>query len=423
MEREEKRVLDNGIELYSYKNPGVNSFYISLFLRAGSMYEAEIDSGITHFLEHVAIRNVNALMDGGLYPLLDRYGIEFNASTYSEMVQFYVTGAKQNFAIGAEIISKLLCPIVLSAEEIRTERDRIKAEIRENDERGSMAGFTSGIVHEGTTLSRPITGTLGSVSKISSRRLENYRRGVFTRNNLFLYVTGAFGESELDTLAALCGGAVLSEGEAHTNLAPVAAGFFKREPRVLVKSGDYTMLRFTFDMDMTKISVAESDLLYDVMLGGYNSCFFIEMSEKRGIFYDLSGATERYGNIGTFSFYFEVRAGDLPEAVKLTLDILRDFISSPLDEAECMKAGYVDNAYMLYDDPRELNFTFAYDNHILNAGYTCLDERIERYRSITPERLREVAAEVFRAENLTLTVKGNKKKIDTSALTKLICRL
>ena len=88
-----------------------------------------------------------------------------------------------------------------------------------------------------------------------------------------------------------------------------------------------------------------------------------------------------------------------------------------------MKAGYVDNAYMLYDDPRELNFTFAYDNHILNAGYTCLDERIERYRSITPERLREVAAEVFRAENLTLTVKGNKKKIDTSALTKLICRL
>ena len=420
MEREEKRVLKNGIELFSYRNPGLHSFYISLFVRAGSMYEADDESGITHFLEHVAIRNVNATMGGDLYPLLDRYGIEFNAATYSEMVQFYVSGAAANAAVGAQVLSRILSPIILSATEIATERDRIKAEIRENDEQSSLAAFTSGIVHGDTTLSRPITGTVGSVNKINRTRLEEYRRRTFTRGNVFLYATGALTDKDLDMLEALFGEVELSDGERRDNIAPVCTDFGRRTPTVHLKNADYTVVRFSFDMDMSRISVAESDLLYDILLGGYNSRFFIELSERRGIFYDLSGSCERYRNIGTLSFYYEVRSGAVAEAVGLTLSLLRDICEKPFDEAECMKAGYVDNAYMLYDDPRELNFTFAYDNHILAAGYTSLDERIESYRRVTPERLSAVAREVFRKENLTLTLKGSKKRIDLDALGALV---
>ena len=420
MEKERMRILKNGIRLYSYKNPALHSFYISLFLRAGSMYESDTESGITHFLEHVAIRNVNAIMDGGLYPLLDKYGIEFNAATYSEMVQFYVSGATKNFAVGAEILSQLMKPIVLSASEISTERDRIKAEIRENDDRSSLATFTAGIVHNDTTLARPITGSVGSVNRISRAKLEEYRRRVFTKENLFIYVTGAFEDDDLDTLAEKFGSCELSSGVPHENLAPVCAGFFQRDGAVRLKNGDYTMVRFSFDMDMSRISVAESDLLYDVLLGGYNSRFFIELSERRGIFYDLSGATERYKNIGTLSFYYEVRPDAVTEAVALTLGLLQQLRETTLSEEECMKAGYVENSCMLYDDPRELNFTFAYDNHVLSAGYESLEERAEMYGRVTPERINEVFRLVFRRENLTLTVKGNKKRINLDALERLV---
>ena len=408
------------MKLYSYKNPHLNSFYISLFLKAGCMYESERDAGITHFLEHVAIRNVNAQMGGELYALLDRYGIEFNASTYGEMVQFYVSGARANFAVGARIISMILNPIVLSAEEIRTEGDRIKAEIRESDERGSLVNFTSAIVHSGTSLARHITGSASGVSRITRARLENYRKSVFTPENLFLYVTGSFGDEELDVLASLLGDRELYTGELHDNVAPVSTGFFHRDGRVQVKNADYTMLRFTFDMDMTRISVAESDLLYDILLGGYNSRFFIEMSERSGLFYDLGGASERYKNIGTLSFYYEVKPGVLYTAAEKTLEILRYIAENPPHDTECMKAGYVDNAYMLYDDVRELNFTFAYDNHILCAGYSSLEERIETYKRITPERISEIADMIFRPENLTLTVKGKRLRVDTARLEKIV---
>ena len=85
-----------------------------------------------------------------------------------------------------------------------------------------------------------------------------------------------------------------------------------------------------------------------------------------------------------------------------------------------MKAGYVDNAYLLYDDSRELNFTFAYDNHIMNLGYENIEARRDAYTSVTPKRVREVARELFRPENLTLTLKGNKKKIDINKLEEII---
>ena len=85
-----------------------------------------------------------------------------------------------------------------------------------------------------------------------------------------------------------------------------------------------------------------------------------------------------------------------------------------------MKAGYVDNALMLYDDVRELNFTFAYDNHVMDSGYSSLEERRERYRAVTPSDIMRAAREIFKKENLTLTVKGNKKRVDTERIVKII---
>ena len=421
MYKEQSRITKNGVTIYDYKNPNIHSFYISLFLRAGSMHE-DI-SGITHFLEHAAIRNVGEIMNGELYSTLDRFGMEFNASTYSEMVQFYITGASENFDLAAEIISKILSPIVLSATDIKTERERIKAEIRESDDSTSLSTFAGNIVHEGTTLSRTITGTLGGVEKITKTRLEEYRKTVQTAENIYFYVTGNFDDQNLDKLSSEIEKYQLSEGRKNENIAPVCASFGKRDGKVHLKNADFTMLRFSFDMDMSKMTIAESDLLYDMLLGGYNSRFFIEMSEKRGLFYDISGSSERYNNIGTLVFSFEVRGGSVYDAVETTVKLLREFKNTLPDESSMMKAGYVTNKGLLYDEPRELNFTVAYDNHIMNSGYRSVEERAEKYKSITPERIREVAEMIFRLENLTFAMKGNKKKIDIAKLEEIIKKL
>ena len=336
------------------------------------------------------------------------------------MVQLYITGAKENFHMGAKIISKALHSLELSSDDIKAERDRIRAEIRESDDRSSLSMFASGIVHEATSLSRPILGSLGSISRIRRKGLEEYRKRVFTRDNIFFYVTGSFEDSDILRFSEIIGGAELAEGQKHENFAPVPEKFGKREPRVYIKNADFTMVRFNFDMDMNKLSCPVTDLVYDMLLSGYNSRFFIEMSEKRGLFYDLSGSLERYRNIGSLSFSYEVRQDSLYDALEMTFSILSGLRSGIVDEEDCMKAGYVNNAYMLYDDSRELNFTFAYDNHIMNNAYLSLEERAECYRCVTPGELRAAASEIFKPRNLTLTIKGSKKKIDQLKIEQMI---
>ena len=420
---EEKRILKNGIALYFYRNEVVHSFHLSLFLRAGSMYERKEECGVTHFFEHIAIRNVNAAMDGRLYAMLDKAGIEFNASTYSEMVQFYASGATKNFEVAASSIAALFSPLCLTRSEIDMERKRIKAEIRELDDASSLSSFSQKCVWGETSLSRSIAGTLGGVSKINASVLEGFRRKSFTKDNLFLYLTGNFTESQISYLSELIGSWELYDGEARENFAPVPENFGNRGGNIALKSCDYTKLKFNFDIDMKSVSVPECDLLYEILFGGYNSPFFIELSEKRGLFYDLTGSVERYRNIGVLSFAFEVRENDVYEAVRLAVDILNKYKRVPVPDGKCMKAGFVDNADMLLDEPRELNFTFAYDNHILNCGYSSVDKRRAAYRAVSPEGLRLIANEIFKTKNLTLAVKGNKKRIDTEKIKDIILSL
>jgi predicted Zn-dependent peptidase len=132
-----------------------------------------------------------------------------------------------------------------------------------------------------------------------------------------------------------------------------------------------------------------------------------------------TGVAVVYLTIGS-EVYFE---GDIYEAVKTSVDIIKSFKSETLSAENCMKAGYTDNAGLLLDDTREMNFTFAYDAHIMSLGYKTLEERKAAYEKITPEQVRLGACQIFTPDNLVLTVKGNKKKIDTARLSELISAL
>lgn len=420
---EKKRTAKNGIEIYEYKNPNLHGFFISLFLRAGSMYEKKGEEGITHFLEHVLVRNVNKLSGMKLYESLDSEGMVFNASTYSEMVQFYVSGEHKKLMKGAEILKKLFLPIALTSSETDTERRRIKAEIREGDEKNSISAIAASSIFAGTSLSGSITGTLSSVNRITKSRLECYRAEVFTRENVFFYLSGNFSDADADAFEKLVGGLSVGEGRFNDNSAPVPEKFGQRCPEINVKNSDYTAVRFSFDIDMSAVRSVAVDLLYDILLSGYNAPFFIEMSEERGLFYDITGLTEYYKNIGVFHFGFDVSERNLYAAIETAVRILSDFKKNTLPENKCMKAGYTTNAHLLLDDSREYNFTFAYDSHILGLSLPSVERRAELYSGVTPEEIRLAAERIFTPQNLTLTVKGSKKKIDTERIKAILSGL
>ena len=122
-------------------------------------------------------------------------------------------------------------------------------------------------------------------------------------------------------------------------------------------------------------------------------------------------------------FSFEVKESEIYNAVLMSVDILNSFKRNALSDADFMNAGYTDNSDMLLDDLRELNFTLAYDSHVLGLDYPSLQSRREVYEKITPEDVRRGACEIFVPKNLTLTVKGRKNKIDTERIRSILLTL
>ena len=46
---EKKRTTENQIDIFYYPNRHTHSFCLSLYIKAGALYESDEDNGITHF--------------------------------------------------------------------------------------------------------------------------------------------------------------------------------------------------------------------------------------------------------------------------------------------------------------------------------------------------------------------------------------
>lgn len=420
---EERWTTASGIPVYAYPNPSLHGFCLSLYVRAGSMYESGDQSGETHFVEHIVFRNINSRMQGGLYPLLDRCGLSFNAETYKEFVQFYIVGAKEHFSDAVRVFSHLLDPVTLPRTEIDPERMRIKSEIRESDEGTSLDYFSDSIVWGGTTLSQSILGRSGTLNRMGSGYLQDAARRIFSKNNLFFYVTGSVSNDDLQEFCSAMSTPLEDTVPPRDNTAPLPANFANRPREVFVKHSEDTVVRFSFDFDAKKYSNAEIMLLYDILFYGECGKIYRELSDRRGLIYSFDPCLERYANGGVLHLKYEVRPSNLLSSVKIVCDILQELKRGLTDELDYVRPLYLDNGNLLLDNAEEFNWNRAYEVHILGCPYHTHEDRARAFAAVSPQRISQIAAEIFRPQNLTLAVKGKKRNVDGDALLKITDQL
>ena len=409
----------NGATVYSYQNTKISSFAISLFLRCGPMYESETESGFAHFFEHIVFRNINAIMNGRLYETLDESGLYFNAATYVNYIEFSISGAKEHFDDAAKIISLVLAPFVLSAAEITTEKKRIKAEIREDGE-SSLDRFSDKEVYTGTPLARPITGKCSDVQRFGLKLLRRERKRFLTKENTFFYVGGSFTEKNLSFLSSLIEKQELYSAPIFTNIAPVPARFGKRDCTVAVKNSASCSVKLSFDIKNGDYSLPELFCLSDCLFAGESCPMYRELSENTGLIYSYDEALLCFENISFLSVSYEVRADKLMRSIETVIKMLNDAKSHAGERLRLVTPAYTDNAYLSLDSAETIASDFGYFNHILGCKYYSVNDRISAFSSLSGERITALAGEVFTPDNLVISVKGNKKKIDTAEIRRIV---
>ena len=420
---EQEYLTAGGIPVYAFPSEHLHSFALSLYVRGGALFESAERAGVSHLIEHLVFRSINRYMDGALYKTLDRLGLSVEGVTYREFLQFTVTGAPKHFETAARILSLALAPLSLSREDLETERARVKAEIREEGEKSSLDYFTDGILFgDRHPLSRTITGTAKSLNRMTLSLLTKEKELLFSKENIFFYLSGKLPENAVGVLLAETKGYSPIKAETRDNAVPVPDAFFQRNATVMHKASDKTLVRLSFDIDTVRCTDAELTLLYDILFGDGEECFFHQaLSEKTGMIYSFRGYMDLYKSIGTIGVSYEIAPKNLLPSLQLAVDaIARAKIEA--DEAlPYVRAPYTDNAAFLLDDAQALGFNRAYERYVLSLPYPTLRHRAAAYETVTGERLCQIAKEIFRAQNATLTLKA--RRVDADALRAILLKL
>ena len=127
---EKSIISDNGIPIYYYRCKHLHYFCISLYIKAGSMYEPDEMNGATHLWEHLMFRKLNRIYNGDFYKHIDKLGLYFSACTYKEFVMIKIKGVTKHFQEAARIISLVFEPNNLTLSEIALEKKNILPSIK-----------------------------------------------------------------------------------------------------------------------------------------------------------------------------------------------------------------------------------------------------------------------------------------------------
>lgn len=410
----------NGIELYSLTNSALKSFCLSLYIRAGSIFEKETENGISHLFEHMVFRNLKNKYEN-FYELLALHGIDVQGCTYKEFIQFSITGPYYEFEFATEIFCELFAEIKVTKIELEKEKKRIKAEIREKDERSTVDYYFNKLVWAGTEAEKSILGYCKIIDSISIKKLNDFREECFSKGNFFIYATGNVSHKGIDGLKCKVEKLNFEQNKSiRTNTVTVNEKFFNRECTLNVKKDYWHYIKIGFDIDCTEYSGSVIDLLYAILFKGDKALLHNYLSEENPIIYSYESTLEQYDNVGNINFKFEVEKDRVEAAFKIIVELLNALKNGQFNFDVNLKSE-ICNAEMELDRLEDLNWSMAYYNHILKTDkLDYSDEYYGRFKSITKEDVIQAAKGIFKVSNMTVAIKGNKNKIKTDEIERIL---
>ena len=219
-------------------------------------------------------------------------------------------------------------------------------------------------------------------------------------------------EKDIDILKERVNNVEIQESKAmRNNTVSVNSDFFHRSCAVNVKDGYWHYIKMGLEINTSKYSNGVLDLLYSILFKGDKALIHNYLSEENPLIYSYDSTLEQYDNIGNINFKIEIDKNKIDEAITVIVKLLNDVKRGCFNFDANLKAEiYAVEAEI--DRPDDLNWSMAYYNHILETqpiDYS--DELYGRFR-ITKEQVINAAKEIFQVNNMTVAIKGNKKKIN-----------
>lgn len=193
-------VLKNGLQLLGEMNPANVSSAIGFFVKTGARDEVPVESGVSHFLEHMMFKGTPTRSALDINLQLGSLGAQANAFTSEENTVYYAVVIPEKFRHMQELLSDMLRP-ALDEGEYSTEKNVILEEIALYQDKPHFYLFEKSFedYFTGHTAGNSVLGTHASISALSRAQMKDYFDRRYSPSNIVLVATGNF---DWDTFVA-----------------------------------------------------------------------------------------------------------------------------------------------------------------------------------------------------------------------------
>ncbi|MDE1827644.1 MAG: insulinase family protein [Candidatus Micrarchaeota archaeon] len=193
--KSESFTLKNGVRIFIYPTPYLESVSIAIGVSYGSMDDSDQTMGAAHFLEHMLFKGTKTRTVSQIKEEIRDMGIMWNAYTDFERTTYYFQAYKDNFPKMIELLSDLFLNSTIPKTEFELERGPVLNEelMREDNNQYFFWDHLPKALYKRHPAGRKMVGNRESIKGIKREDLLKIYQTYYTPQNTVVAIYGSVG--------------------------------------------------------------------------------------------------------------------------------------------------------------------------------------------------------------------------------------
>lgn len=402
----QKLLLPNGVNYLAEDLPHVRSVALGIWINVGSRDEDETYSGVSHFIEHLMFKGTQKRTAKQIAEALDAVGGQLNAFTTKEYTCYYARVMDEHLDLALDVLTDMLFNSRFAPQDIDRERNVILEEIKMYEDAPDelVHDVFISTIWQGHVLGRPIIGRAEVIQDISRDDIVGYYKKHYIPQNMVVSVAGNIEHGQVEEKIRKFFGGISGQGEKRVLKAP------RPHSNITCRSKDIEQVHLCagapgLPLEHEKVYVFQ--LANTILGGGLSSRLFQEIREQRGLVYSVYSYHSSYHDTGIFCVYAGLSKENVEPALELIFKEIRDIQKNGVTETELRRAkDQLKGNLLLSLESVNTRMSRMGKSQLYLGRVVPPEDVVKKVERVTGDDIRELANQVFRAENFTLASVG-----------------
>ncbi len=398
-----RTTLPGGLRVVTETLPSVRSATFGIWAHVGSRDETPTLNGATHYLEHLLFKGTEKRSALDISSALDAVGGEMNAFTAKEYTCYYARVLDTDLPLAIDVVCDMLTGSLILQEDVDAERGVILEEIAmtEDDPSDCVHDLFAKTMLGDTPLGRPVLGTVDTVNGLTADRIRRFYKKHYDPTHLVVAAAGNVDHHKVvrQVRAAFDKAGALTRDDAEPRGPREGSRAVRTAGRVELLGRKTEQAHIVLGMP----GFARTDdrrwalgVLNTALGGGMSSRLFQEVREKRGLAYSVYSYTSGFADCGLFGVYAGCRPAQVHDVLKICRDELDQVAQHGLSDDEISRAiGQLSGSTVLGLEDTGALMNRIGKSELCWGEQMSVDDMLSRISEVTPDDVREVAAELL----------------------------